>query len=90
MRPANLRSQCPRAGDTRLPAMIPIATGTFAMGDADGDEMDRPRHNVTVSAFEIDATEVTSKDYRDCVNAEKCAPPARSDLRGATGARASD
>jgi formylglycine-generating enzyme required for sulfatase activity len=55
--------------------MIRIAGGTFMMGDGDGDAMERPPHNVSVSTFEIDATEVTAKDYRDCVAAEKCAPP---------------
>jgi formylglycine-generating enzyme required for sulfatase activity len=55
--------------------MIKIPAGTFMMGDADGDGMEQPPHSVNVDAFEIDATEVTSREFRDCVTAEKCSPP---------------
>jgi len=48
--------------------------GTFGMGSPEGagDPDERPRHEVTLSAYCIDRTEVTVKAYADCVRAGGC------------------
>jgi formylglycine-generating enzyme required for sulfatase activity len=63
------------AGDT---VMIPAST--FAMGcnaaaDKDCKDDEKPQHMVSISAFEIDKTEVTQAEYTSCVVAGKCSPP---------------
>jgi formylglycine-generating enzyme required for sulfatase activity len=44
-----------------------VPAGTFTMGDASGDQNpadgETPRHEVTLGAFEIDATTVTNADF---------------------------
>jgi formylglycine-generating enzyme required for sulfatase activity len=56
-------------------AMLPIPAGTLEMGSNDGDPDERPAHRVTVAAFEIDATEVTTEAYAACVQAGRCQAP---------------
>src|SRR5512135_1608878 len=55
--------------------MIRISGAKFAMGNPEGrgkpDE--HPQHDVTVSDFCIDKTEVTVKDFGACVAAGGCA-----------------
>ena len=63
--------------------MITIAAGTFLMGcndavDGDCSADERPSHQVSLSAFEIDATEVTRGAYKACVDAGSC--PATADF----------
>jgi formylglycine-generating enzyme required for sulfatase activity len=62
-------------------AMIPIPAGCYSMGDtfneAGRDEF--PVHVVCLSAFEMDAHEVTNSDYRACVDAAACGLPYRTD-----------
>jgi formylglycine-generating enzyme required for sulfatase activity len=53
--------------------MLRIPAGTFVMGSSDGDPDEKPPHHVTVSAFEMDKTEVTVLDYEACVRAGVCA-----------------
>lgn len=56
--------------------MLLVPAGTFTMGTStvgEGDE--RPAHEVTVSAFYLDATEVTQAAYEQCVVEKVCAPP---------------
>ena len=66
----------PREGMVRVPA------GPFTMGCDDcGDDLspgtdERPAHEVTLSAFDIDVTEVTQAAYAECVAAEACSEPA--------------
>jgi sulfatase modifying factor 1 len=44
--------------------MVPIASGSFAMGSEQGSWDERPRHEVTISRpFHISATEVTNAQY---------------------------
>jgi formylglycine-generating enzyme required for sulfatase activity len=43
--------------------MILIPAGKFVMGNALGEDDEKPAHEVEVSAFYIDATEVTQADY---------------------------
>lgn len=55
-----------RAQPVELP-WVHVPAGTFRMGCAPGDaaclDMERPRHEVTLSAFELAATEVTVGQY---------------------------
>lgn len=81
---------------------VAIPAGTLEMGcDAadDGCPGDaQPAHTVTISAFTIDATEVTESAYAECVAAAACTAPddfdpaARPDapVRGVAWADASD
>ena len=58
-----------------------VPGGSFLMGavaddsDASGDE--KPQHEVILSPFWIDRTEVTNAQYKLCVDAEACEPPVR-------------
>jgi formylglycine-generating enzyme required for sulfatase activity len=60
--------------------MVAIPAGVFTMGASLKDDplsypKERPQHEVTLSAFEIDRCEVTTADYRVCVMAGKCTAP---------------
>ena len=63
--------------------LIYIPAGEFLMG-AKGDDTEYfvpndyelPRHKVTLDAYWIDQTEVSIKQYKACVSAGKCVPPA--------------
>ena len=62
------------------PAMVKVPAGPFDMGcngalDADCLDDEKPSHEVTLSAFEIDETEVTQDQYAECVLAGTCDPP---------------
>jgi sulfatase modifying factor 1 len=48
-----------RDADSAPPEMVSIPDGTYWMGRDDGPPDESPRHEVTVSPFEMDATEVT-------------------------------
>ena len=59
---------------------VRVPAGTFQMGH---DKIERPldndwapRHAVKLSAFFIDRTEVTWKDFADCLDATVCATAA--------------
>ncbi len=52
--------------------MVRIPAGVFMMGSNDGRADEKPVHQVRVSAFEMDGTEVTVGAYRACVNAGRC------------------
>jgi formylglycine-generating enzyme required for sulfatase activity len=54
--------------------MVPVPAGTFRMGSpvGVGDTDEHPQHEVTLSAYCIDRTEVTVKAYADCVRAGGC------------------
>jgi formylglycine-generating enzyme required for sulfatase activity len=53
--------------------MLLVAGGTFTMGsDEGGQEDERPAHSVTVGAFFLDKTEVTNKEWSECVAANVC------------------
>jgi formylglycine-generating enzyme required for sulfatase activity len=65
----------PREGTVRVPP------GPFTMGCDDcGDDIspgtdERPAHEVTLSGFDIDVTEVTQGAYAECVAASACSVP---------------
>jgi formylglycine-generating enzyme required for sulfatase activity len=56
--------------------MIRIPAGQFVMGSTRSPE-ERPAHRVSVAAFELDATEVTTGAYQLCVAAGRCKPTVR-------------
>jgi formylglycine-generating enzyme required for sulfatase activity len=59
-------------------AMVAIPGGSFAMGsEATGTE--KPVHNVTLSPFYIDLTEVTNASWAACVAAGACHQPGSTD-----------
>lgn len=64
------------------PGMLRVEGGTFEMGASPADRRaernERPRHDVVVSAFFLDQTEVTVDAYRACVARGACASPVSS------------
>ncbi|MCB9100677.1 MAG: SUMF1/EgtB/PvdO family nonheme iron enzyme [Anaerolineales bacterium] len=58
-------------------AMEPIPATSFTMGSPPGlgENDEQPAHAVSLSAFEIDRTEVTVGQYWQCIEAGVCAPP---------------
>jgi formylglycine-generating enzyme required for sulfatase activity len=64
----------------RTPGMVDIPAGTFTMGcqtvaDPNCESDETNVHNVTLSAFEIDATEVTTAAYHACTQHGACTAP---------------
>ena len=57
--------------------MIALPATTFTMGSPPGigEDDERPAHTVSLSAFEIDRTEVTIGQYWQCVQVGACAAP---------------
>jgi formylglycine-generating enzyme required for sulfatase activity len=56
--------------------MLAVPGGTFVMGtDNEGEQDERPAHEVSVESFWLDKTEVTQRAYADCVSAGRCAAP---------------
>lgn len=60
-------STLPSGGASSSPDMISIAGGSFQMGRDDGNEYEKPAHEVTVSPFLIDKYEVTNEQYSQFV-----------------------
>jgi formylglycine-generating enzyme required for sulfatase activity len=56
-------------------AMVYIPAGEFEMGNADGDEDEKPVHTVFLDAYWIDQTEVTNAMYAKCVEDGVCEFP---------------
>jgi formylglycine-generating enzyme required for sulfatase activity len=56
--------------------MVRVPAGTFRMGSPEGagDDDERPVHEVTLSTYCIDRTEVTVRAYAACVAARRCTP----------------
>jgi len=54
--------------------MVLVPSGTYSMGDDDGDPDEKPAHQVTVTAFCIDRTEVTVAMYGECARRASCSP----------------
>lgn len=52
-----------------------IPGGDFQMGNDDGDEFEKPAHQVSVKPFFMDLTEVTNEDYKKFVDATKYKMP---------------
>lgn len=64
---------------------VSVAAGDYALGLQDGTELNASPRTVTLSAFALDAHEVSNRDYRRCVNAGACRAPMRTDLPGIPG-----
>jgi formylglycine-generating enzyme required for sulfatase activity len=56
--------------------MAHIPEVTYRMGSDAGEPDERPPHQVHVSAFDMDLTEVAVSEYAKCVRAGGCAPAA--------------
>jgi len=59
------------------PSMVFIPAGEFIMGDDEGDDDEKPERTVFLDAFCIDKYEATNVQYKECVEAGACPPPAR-------------
>jgi formylglycine-generating enzyme required for sulfatase activity len=55
--------------------LVYVPAGEFTMGSDNGNSDEKPIHTVYLDAFWIDQTEVTNKQYKDCVDAGMCEPP---------------
>jgi formylglycine-generating enzyme required for sulfatase activity len=59
--------------------MVTVPAGDFAMGCGDTDtqcqDNEKPLHQVTLVAFDIDRTEVTQDQYAACAEAKACGAP---------------
>jgi len=67
-------------GDNERPPTVQVPEGAFVMGcDESSDTLCRsdelPAHEVFVSEFAIEETELTQAAYADCVAAERCTLP---------------
>lgn len=57
--------------------MVLIPGGIFRMGDDESEDADqRPSHLIRLDPYFIDETEVTNGEYKQCVDAGVCSPPA--------------
>lgn len=56
-------------------SLVRIAGGGFVMGSKDGEENERPQHDVTLKPFFIDTYEVTREEYETFVNARNHKAP---------------
>jgi formylglycine-generating enzyme required for sulfatase activity len=54
---------------------VSIPGGSFMMGSVGGGYDEKPRHEVTVKAFELAKSEVTVAQYKACVDAGACGEP---------------
>jgi serine/threonine-protein kinase len=79
--PARPLTQSPSGISSSLPhptapdGMAYIPGGQFMMGRDDGDEYERPAHQVAVKPFFIDLDEVTNQQYQEFVNQTGHAAP---------------
>src|SRR5262245_12026063 len=60
------------ASDAAPADMVPVEAGTFMMGcneavDDECESDEKPQHEVALSAFQIDVTEVTQSQYAACI-----------------------
>ena len=70
----------PASTATASAPMVAIPAGTFWMGcnetkDSTCSAHEKPAHEVTLSPYTIDKTEVTVAQYRECVEAGACEKP---------------
>jgi formylglycine-generating enzyme required for sulfatase activity len=69
----------PGAPDASWNGPLLVPAGSFTMGCAVGDGNcsgdEYPRHMVSLSAYLIDRTEVTQKQYQQCLSAGACSEP---------------
>ncbi|WP_448189747.1 SUMF1/EgtB/PvdO family nonheme iron enzyme [Azospirillum sp. sgz301742] len=65
--PPNAFQDCPEC-----PKMVRVSGGSFTMGSDKGDAVQRPAHRVTVKPFALGTYEVTTAEWRACVEAGGC------------------
>jgi eukaryotic-like serine/threonine-protein kinase len=63
--------------------MVYVEGGRFLMGRNDGEEDERPAHDVAVPSFFLDKYEVTNRQYREFVDATGRARPRHWTINGA-------
>lgn len=62
------------------PGMVQIPAATFKMGFDGGSKSEAPAHEVSVRSFFLDKLEVTSSEYRECVERKQCPPPGEGEF----------
>lgn len=81
--PSQKQEACVRIGQTRISPidgreMVCVPAGSFLMGASDSDTLagddEVPQHEVYLDAFWIDKTEVTNKDFLQCIESGACHP----------------
>ncbi len=78
--PTNTPTEMPAPSPTPLVrqadkmAMVYVPAGSFMMG-SDKNSYEKPVHQVTLSAYRIDQTEVTNEKYELCVQTGICSAP---------------
>jgi formylglycine-generating enzyme required for sulfatase activity len=82
-----LDNDCDGATDEWQDEMVVVPEGAFTMGSPDsvGSADEHPQHTVTLSRYCMDRYEVTNAQYRACVDAGVCDPPASEDSRTRVG-----
>lgn len=55
--------------------MIRVPAGKFTRGSDDGDKDERPKRNIYLSEYYIDAYEIRVDQYKECVNFGSCSKP---------------
>jgi formylglycine-generating enzyme required for sulfatase activity len=67
--------------------MVQIPGGKFKMGTDSSEAMqnERPAHDVTVAAFQLDVAPVSVAAYRECVNASACEEAVGRGFGGGSG-----
>jgi len=61
----------PVHGQSPPDEMILIPAGPFTMGSNEGPQDERPAHEVTLRAYEIDRFPVTNAQFADFLNAQR-------------------
>lgn len=56
--------------------MLYMPGGVFRYGNNDSERDEAPSLLINLDAYYIDETEVTNQQYRQCVEADRCSPPA--------------
>jgi serine/threonine protein kinase len=65
--PTTSVSPSPKQSPAVKAEMIQIPGGNFTMGRKDGDDFEKPEHEVEVKSFRMDKTEVTNAEFYDFV-----------------------
>jgi formylglycine-generating enzyme required for sulfatase activity len=73
--PTATTASAPAAPGTCADGMLPIPAGKMFMGARDLSPNTKPPHEVTLSAFCLDKTEVTTRAYLACVEKGECERP---------------
>ncbi|MBL9021846.1 MAG: formylglycine-generating enzyme family protein [Myxococcales bacterium] len=69
------------AQEAKVPAgMVLVPSATFRMGFDGGSKSEAPAHEVNVGPFLIDKLEVTSAEYRECLERKQCPPPGEGEF----------